>query len=91
MDIKESKEVIQSLLKLAETLEAVMADGKVSITDIPKIVPLFVSLKSALEGAKLVPSELKDLTEDETKELMDLSVQAVLKLATVIMGLVGLK
>lgn len=70
---------IDGLLALAKGLEdlaldykTVMADGKVDMKDLSVLSALFLQfseLKAAVDGAKTVPAEVKDLDESEAKEL----------------------
>lgn len=65
MDIKETMEVLDGVVKILEEYKAAMEDGSIGVLDIPKLLPVFFALKSGLTGIGLVPAELKDLDDEE--------------------------
>ena len=74
-NIKETKEALECALSLQKALQKTMADGKISIWEIPNFLSPFMKLGSAIENAKLIPSELKDLDSAEIEELKALFKQ----------------
>lgn len=74
-DLKEVKELFAGLMVLVEDYKAAMADGKISIADLPVLAKLSSQvgvIVAAVEGLDQVPAELKDLTADEAKEVVGL-------------------
>lgn len=70
--IKECKELLEMLRVLAVAGKKVSADGKVNSDDLLALVDLLKNVGVLVEGVKglnQVPAELKDLHEDELKEL----------------------
>lgn len=80
MDIKETKELIQTLGKLAVVGKKIVADKKVGVDDITHIVSLATEANVILEGFKgldIMMEELKDLDQTEVLEIIrELYVQA---------------
>ena len=73
MNIKESKEVLACMLDLGEGFYKSMADdGKINQADIVNFLPTLMSLPVAIEGATLVPAELKDLDASELLEIKEM-------------------
>jgi len=70
MDVKETKEVIRFGLSLGNALRKAMEDGNINLLDALKFLPVLRELKPAIEGAKKIPAELKDLDEAEKAELL---------------------
>jgi len=69
MGINEMLQVLKAFEDAAGTYAAVMADGKIGWTDIPKVMDLFPSIQAAIEGAGEIPAELKDLDPAEAGQL----------------------
>lgn len=74
MDIKEALEVLEFAKDLAVEVKAILADGRVTIFDIPQLAKLWSPLKDALQNINLVPAEMKDLDAAEVQALMNESV-----------------
>lgn len=69
--IKETKELLDLGFGLAKAGKDALADGKVTLWDLPLIVPVLGLVSPGIEGGELVPKELGDLDEAESKELLD--------------------
>lgn len=69
--IKETKELVAWAVKLGNAIGYALEDGKLSLADAFKFVPVLTGASEALKGAKAVPSELKSLSEDEYKDLVN--------------------
>lgn len=79
MEIKESKEAIAGIELLLVDGKKILADKKVNLADLPVAMDLLGKMNLVIEGisgANLIPAEIKDLSGDEAKELLD----AVLKM-----------
>lgn len=67
--IKETKEALECALSMQKALQKTMADGKISIWEVPNFLSPFLKLGPALQNAKAIPAELKDLQAEEIEEL----------------------
>ena len=79
---KETQDVIQLVRVLASAMASAKADGKIDIFDVPKVAPVILALKAAVDGSDKIKSELKaasDNIETLTALLSD-SVMAMLAL-----------
>lgn len=68
MDIKNTTEVIDAIDATVDMVKKVLEDGKVDIKDLPVLMDLVKAIpvyKVAVEGAKDIKDELKDLSQDE--------------------------
>jgi hypothetical protein len=71
--IEETKDVVKAICGLGNAIAASLADdGKITFSDYPKFIGPLISLPAAISGIGEVPKELKDLTEEEKQELIDL-------------------
>lgn len=73
MGVKETLEVLEAVKVLAESGKKVLADGKVSIGDIGTLLDLmkkFPVVNAGIQGAELVPVEIKDLDAEEAELLV---------------------
>lgn len=69
--IKNTKEMLKLAIAIAVILkQAKENDGKININDLPLLIRLSGSFGPALDDAKLIIPELKDLDSDEAKELI---------------------
>ncbi len=77
--VKDTHEVLVLAKLLGKTAKDVMADGKVSATDLPKLIPLWGPTKTALEGLQNIPGELNfgKLTQAEVEMLISDIVEVV--------------
>lgn len=71
-DVKNTKEVIVLVLKSGEAVKKSLADGKFDVADTTNFFPVITLIQPALEGATLIPSEIKDIDSQEAQELVDL-------------------
>lgn len=71
LGIKETREVLDLLEAAVGLLAKSAADGSISIADGLAFIQLLPKLKTALDGANLVKSELADLDDNEVRELAD--------------------
>lgn len=63
MAMKETQEFIELIDTLANAVAAAKEDGAISWRDAPKIVPVIVALKTAVNGSDQIASELKEAYE----------------------------
>lgn len=71
LGINETKEVLNFGFDLLEAIIKSLEDKKFSIvTDAPRFVPVIFTAAKAFSGIELVKEELKDITEEEQKELI---------------------
>jgi len=69
--IKETKEVVKFGVELGEAVDRAMSDDKMEVADLVHLVPAFTAAGPAFSDISLVPKEMKDMDEAESKELMD--------------------
>lgn len=79
-DIKESKELLQSLLKALDVMDKVLEDGKVTLIDVRHVPALISALKPGLEGVGKVKDEVAGADDEALKELADLGIDLAMKL-----------
>ncbi len=77
MNIKETRELFDAAKAFAVGAKEVMADGKANLRDLPTIMHLWGPLQVAVDGANLVPAELKDLDPEEAKVLLADAVDVI--------------
>ena len=68
MDLKESIEMAKGLQLISGGVKKVLADGKISWDDTKFAIEMFKDFKvfvDAAQGAKLIPAELKNLSQEE--------------------------
>ena len=73
--IKETKELLEGLGKVAVAAKKIAADGKVNAEDLSVLIDLVTdvdSLSAAVKDAGDIPSELKDLDQAEVLEIINL-------------------
>lgn len=71
--VKEIKELIHGLEVVGVAVKKAMADGKISVADLPVLFGLFDQvgkLVEAVKGLDAVPAEVKDLDALEVQELL---------------------
>ena len=72
-NIKETKEAVIAVAKFYKLGKEVLADGKISLGDIPAVVSaapsLYTSTLVAVEGGEKIPAEFKDISPEELGEL----------------------
>lgn len=72
-DVQQIKELLAGVQVLAVAAKKVMADGKISVADLPVVIamlPQVSTLVKAVEGIDQLPSEAKDLSVAEIEELI---------------------
>lgn len=67
--VKETKEAITLLARLAGAGDAAMADGKLDLTDLSQLIALVPVASPGIEGIGGVMDELGELSLEERKEL----------------------
>ena len=73
MEIKEMKELLAGVEMLLVGIKKIVADGKVNVADLPALMEMAQKasmLVAAVEGAKEIPAEVKDLSAEEAQELL---------------------
>jgi hypothetical protein len=81
--VKECLELLEGVKVVGVAVKKVLADGKVSVGDLPVLVEVlgkFSVLVDSVQGLDQVPAEFKDLSADEANQLL----AKVLELITVI-------
>lgn len=73
-DVKNTLEVLELARQAGVTAAEVLADGKIGITDLPKLAKLWAPARAALEGISLIPDEVSDLDGAEVTQLVNASV-----------------
>jgi len=84
--IKETQELISLIATSAEVLKAAKADGSIDYKDLTKLGPMIGSLKAAIDGAKDIGTELKELSAEETTALLIETVAAVKSLVDAVLS-----
>lgn len=72
LGINETKDVVLFAVLFANALMKTFADNKVSLTDLPHFFNVALKLPAALSGINKVPAEIKDVDENEIKELIQI-------------------
>lgn len=78
--VKESKELLTFIARLASAVSKALEDGKINVGDIGVVFEPLLSAKAAFEDIGKIPQELLDLDEDEAAELVQ-TVQDELELS----------
>lgn len=69
--IKESKELLLFIAKLANAVDKALANGSIDVADVTLVFDPLFAAKSAFDDVTLVPQELFDVDEDEATELVE--------------------
>ena len=69
--IKETKEMLGLVIAVGNGVGASLNDNKISIFDLRHFVNALNVSKAAVDNAKNIPKELKDLDEKEKQELVE--------------------
>ncbi len=69
--IQETKDLLKFVVSLGMAVDKIKADGKVDITDIQFLMSPLTQASKAFEGVKHVKAQLKDLSSEEVKELVE--------------------
>lgn len=74
-DVKELKEAIAGLGEVVLLVKKIMKDGKISLDDVQHLKDAeFSEVMEGIKGIELVKDEVKDLSLDEAKEVIELLV-----------------
>ncbi|CAB4169935.1 hypothetical protein UFOVP901_19 [uncultured Caudovirales phage] len=84
--IKETQELISLIATSAAVLKAAKADGSIDYKDLTKLGPMIGALKAAVDGAKDVGAELKELSSEEITALLIDTVAAVKSLVDAVIS-----
>lgn len=63
---KETQDVIQLIKVLAKAMSDAKSDGKINILDMPKLAPVLIALKAAVDGSDKIAGEIKAASGDLT-------------------------
>jgi hypothetical protein len=79
---KETQDVIQLIRVLAKAVSDAKADGHINILDMPKLAPVLLALKAAVDGSDKIQAEIKAASVDlaTLTELLTDSLSAMLAL-----------
>lgn len=69
--VKETKELALFIGALGSAFSKAKDDGKITLDDAMLLVPLLGLAKEAIQDADQVVAELKDLDDDEKKEIIE--------------------
>jgi hypothetical protein len=78
--VKESKELLESLLKCVDLVDKILDDGKVDWRDVRAMIDLAIKMKPGLQGSQHIKDELSSASPEEVQEVADLGVQLAMKL-----------
>jgi hypothetical protein len=78
--VKESRELLESLIKSMDVVDKVLEDGKVTLIDVRHVPALISALKPGLEGVAKVKDELAQADDEALKELAGLGLELAMKL-----------
>jgi len=81
MDIKNILEVLDFALCLGEGFAKSLEDKKITSTDLVNFFPAIMAIPAAFEGIDQVVPEVKEFSEDETKQIKDLVVTRLCHIA----------
>lgn len=85
MDVKNTKELLHFVMVVADAMKESNKDGKINFFDIPKLIPIVPALRQAVDGAKLVPEELKDMDPVEAADLAKMMSEALVKIVDAVL------
>lgn len=74
---KELGEAVKFICALASAAVDAAADGKVTLADASRVVPLLYHLPSALDGLDEAIVEAKDLSSEELDEILQIAKDAL--------------
>lgn len=70
-EVKEFKELLKFIAQLGSGVASALEDGKLSLTDVFKILPALKLSKAAIEGIELIPAELWEADEVDVAALRE--------------------
>jgi len=71
--VKESLELLEGVKVLGVAVKKIAADGKLNLSDLPLLFALlqdFGKLSAAVAGLEQIPAEVKDLSVEESNQLV---------------------
>jgi hypothetical protein len=71
-DIVQTKELVHFGLSAGVAVAKALEDGKLSVIDVIKFLPVLKAAKEAFQGLDQIPAELGDLSDVEKAELVDM-------------------
>jgi hypothetical protein len=74
--IKESLELVDLILVIAEAISESKKDGDLDWFDIPKFAPVILAARKAIQDSDKIQLELNDLSPDECKMIAMESLKA---------------
>jgi len=74
--IQETKEVLLAIEKIILTSMETFKDG-FQLEDVSRFLSLFEDVKKAIEGAQDIPTEMKDLDQEEITEIVAFGIALV--------------
>lgn len=89
--IKETLECFNAIDAAADAVVGACADGRLNMLDIPKLLAPMKAAKAALDGKEVIPSELKDVDENELAELVTRGLRTTEKIVLAITAVSALK
>lgn len=69
---KELKEALGFICALANSIGKMAEKGKPTLSDMVHLAPLMYKIPSAVDGIDQVPQEMKELSEEDLKELVQM-------------------
>jgi hypothetical protein len=74
--IKESLELVDLILSMADAIKQAKKDGVVNWFDLPKFAPVVIAAKKAIDGSEWIDEELKDLSAEEAQLIATAALSA---------------
>lgn len=71
MDLKDTKELVKFVIGLGEAVDKSLADGRISIGDLRHFMNPLMDAGDAFSDISNIPAELKDMTQEESQELLE--------------------
>jgi len=70
MNTDSLKLILAFAMSMHKSYEGAQADGKIAVDDLPHLMDPMMKLLPAIQAAKNVPAEIKDLSDQERSDLM---------------------
>lgn len=74
-DVKETKDLLVFVTRLANSIDKTLADGKVTVTDTQYLFDPLFAAGAAFNGFAQIPEEIADLDDMEAAELVNVVAQ----------------
>ena len=71
---------LESIGDVVKGVEAVLADGKVTLLDLRQAPALFTGIKALVAAAPAIKEELKDLDKEELEKVLSAGIDLLLKI-----------